>query len=1249
MGSGKDKDAKKSADSVSIFKLFSLATKQDKIIIAIGTTAALISGLAMPAFIIFFGKILDELNDGTSIKDGVNKLSLIFLIVGVFSMISNGLYVMMFTISGERQSLKIKETYVHAIIHQDIGWFDEHPAGQLPTTVVSLMAKVQDGLGRKLGDSIMNFFGAVFAIIAAFYLNPILSLILLCSIPLIGASVGIVASLMSKANKEGTSHYSQAGGVANEVIGGMRTVASLCAEQYEISRYRKHLLNAEKSGIKQAVLMGIGSGALFMSFFLAYALAFWYGIIQVSDDLDGCDSNCTSGGKVISAVFGIVIGAMMLGQSSPGITALQSARSSAVTIFETIDRKPAIDASSVDGLQPSSAKGDLRFEEVAFHYPARPDDPVYNCINLDITEGESIALVGPSGGGKSTMTKLLLRFYDPTKGSIKLDGNDIKSLNVNWYRQQIGYVGQEPILFDGSIRDNISNGKAGATDDEVIAAAKAANAHDFIRNFPKAYATNVGEGGLQLSGGQKQRVAIARAIIKDPSIILLDEATSALDSQSEKVVQNALDRLHELKRRTTITIAHRLSTIQNCDRIAVIAEKGISELGTHASLLAQGGIYANLCRLQGADDDVYEEREKLGRESSRKNSTKRQRSQSDSVMMNVRHSQKSEDLNKDNDDEELTPLSRIWKMNLSELGWIFIGLLGAIFAGSLMPLEGLIMANIQDAFYITDKDKMRDVGFKWTAGFVGLAGLAIIGYIMLTTGFAVSSERLTRRLREMAFESILRHDIGWFDQKKNSTGILTANLESDANAMALATGTALGHKVHLVMTLLIGLVIGLVYAWQIGLISVGLIPLIGFAAIMQMAMLNGAYGDEEGLDGGSSASSILSASLNGITTVHAFNMQKEICTAYHEKVKDSIKGRIKRGIYTGLAFGYSQGIIFWVFALLFYVGAILVEKGTLTFLDFYVAMLAIIFGAFGVGQINADFGAQKKGQKAATRILALKDSEFKIDPMNESGSKLSNITGKIQFNNIVFAYPERPDQYIYGSKSSKEGFCLDVNSGETVALVGPSGSGKSTCIALLMRFYDPHSGSIELDGRNINELNLHWLRKNMGYVGQEPVLFTGTIMENILRGNPEASKDDVEEAAKASNAHNFIMEFDKGYETDVGEKSALLSGGQKQRIAIARAILGNPSILLLDEATSALDNESEYQVQAALDHLQSIQKRTTLVVAHRLTTIRNADKIAVLGEGKVKELGNHEQLMSQPGSMYAKLYREQTEKFRNNA
>ncbi|CAM9323468.1 unnamed protein product [Pylaiella littoralis] len=1250
---------------VPIQKLFSYADDKDMLFMLVGTMAACVQASMMPIFMVIFGGTLDELGeipeDGqvVSVQESVKRFVWIFVMVGGVSMVSGFAMVALWTIAGECQALRMRRAYVQCILKQDIGWFDEHPAGQLPTAVTANMAKVQDGLGRKVGDIVFNGLSGLAMLATAMALNWPLGLVMLGCVPLIAASVGILTSLMSSSTQEGNNHYSKAGGVATEVLSGIRTVASLNSEGIEIKRYTTHLDGACAAGVKEGVSKGIGNGTLFMAFYCSYALAFWFGTKQVADGGD------RTGGEVIASIFSVLMGAMMLGQAAPGITAVGVARGAAAEVFQTLDRVPPIDSSSKEGLRPEKVEGRVVFDNVGFSYPARPDDVVYNSLSLEVAVGKTLALVGPSGGGKSTITKLLLRFYDPTSGTVTLDGTDIKSLNVAWYRQQIGYVGQEPVLFSGTIALNIANGKQGATtEEEILAAARAANAHDFIKSFPEGYNTGVGEGGFQLSGGQKQRIAIARAIIKDPAILLLDEATSALDSESEKVVQAALDKLHKDKPRTTVTIAHRLSTIQGADKIAVI-DKGVVELGTHSELLALNGVYHTLCMGQvglekkwciskhslsehsfsksqlfsqygnGDDEEVSPSDAKVGRQSS-------------DGHVDLDASTTKRPAKKEEEKLPKPPSGRMWALNKGDWPWLLLGLIGAVVVGGCAPSEGVFIAQVQSNLYLEDKDEMRKIGNRWAMGFVALGVCTLLGNLALSTGFAVSGERLTRTLRNMAFEAMVRHDISWFDQDASAVGALTARLESEASTVRKATGSNVAHATQLTMTLAVGVLIGLAFAWQIGLLAIAMIPLIAIAGIVQMAMFTGEYGDKDGLDGGGGAAGLLSSSLQGMTTVTAFNMQEKLAQDYKEASESSLGDRQKRGVVSGAAFGYSQGITFWVFAVMFHVGAIMVDKGQVEYGNFFTAMFAVIFGAFGVGQISGDAKDAGEGQQAAAKIFRLTDEPLNIDPLSEEGAKPAEVKGAVEFKNIFFAYPSRPNMQIYGSDKYPQGFCLDVAAGETVALVGPSGGGKSTCMGLLLRFYEADQGSVSIDGRSIKEVNVKWLRKQasratIGYVGQEPVLFQGTIRENIAKSEPGASYERIQEAAKAANAHDFVTGFKEGYDTDVGEKSALLSGGQKQRIAIARAILNNPPILLLDEATSALDNESEKVVQEALDQLQAKQRRTTLTVAHRLTTIRNSDKIAVLNGGGVQELGAHDELLALKG-LYSKLWHQQTSK-----
>lgn len=1253
---------------VSLRKLFSFADRTERWMMGVGICCAMVVGCGVPASMLFFGHVLDRFNDPVDLKKNVQVIARLAMIFGGVVLLCGFTLSSCWTIAGERQALRMKKAFVQAILRQEVGWFDgqgRNP-GAMPTLVALSMAKVQHGIGRSVPEVAMNLFGAFLSVVVSFYINPTLAAILVACLPAAGLSIAFMAKTASLQAVEGQKHYNEAGSIANEVLGGIRTIASLCSEEHEIERYNMKLKDAEQSGIRQGMIKGFGTGCFFACLYLTYALVFWYGTWQVVHDLDDqCLNKCVTGGDVISAVFGLIFVAVQYGQAAPALNAVSLARSSAALVFDVIDRVPNIDCETTKGLKPAVVTGALTLQGVEFCYPAKPDVKVYKNVSIHVGAGERLALVGPSGGGKSTIAKLLLRFYDPTRGLILLDGIDIRNLNVQWYRSQIGYVGQEAVLFSGSIGENIGLSMPGCTQEDIVAAAKLANAHTFIMQFPSGYDTEVGDGGLQMSGGQKQRIAIARAIIKDPAVLLLDEATSAVDSESEKVIQKALDSLHSTKRRTTVTIAHRLSTIQDSDHIAFVCNGCVAEIGSHTELYALGGLYCELCESQSketpeeaaveAADVLMPMLEKMqsslkksqvvvqsaphGAQTGSWISTSRFREGETSVVVRPKLEVEREL------EGDVAPIGRLWSLNKPNWMWVVMGLIGSLCAGVCFPLEGFIIANLQANYYLTyDSDLIMSRNTVWSLLFVALAGVAVVGHNFSATGFSVASERTTKLLRAKAFTAILKHDIGWFDNEDNSTGNLTVRLEKDASAVSRATGTYLGQIIQALMTVGAGIAIGMVAAWQVALVAIGIIPLVALSGIIQMRMFNSLNdeSDAKGLDGGKSANTILSNALNAVTTVHAFNLQQLMTTRFIEATEESSMERTRRGILFGIAFGYSAACVYWSYGILFYEGSFLVSNGTVTFKQFFIAMLSVILGTVGVGQVNADVSAQQKGKVAAARIFNLVDEPLKIDPLSDQGAQPLSASGDIDFVGLHFSYPNRPLQHVYGGPANPEGFSVSVKAGQTLALTGPSGGGKSTCLQLLMRFYDPRAGNIIFDGRNIKELNVHWLRFQFGYVGQEPLLFAGTIMENILRGKPSATYAEVEKAAKAANAHDFILSFRDGYDTDIGEKGALLSGGQKQRVAIARAIVKEPAVLLLDEATSALDNESERVVQAALDKLQREDPRTTLVVAHRLSTIRNADKIAVVNRGSVMEIGTHDELFTKPKSWYKAMFELQT-------
>ncbi|KAG6704275.1 hypothetical protein I3842_07G128200 [Carya illinoinensis] len=981
--------------------------------------------------------------------------------------------------------------------------------------------------------------------------------------------------------------------------------------------------------------------------FCSYALAIWFGGKMILE-------KGYSGGDVLNVIIAVLTGSMSLGQASPCMSAFAAGQAAAFKMFETIERKPEIDAYDTKGRILDDIRGDIELSDVFFSYPSRPDEQIFNGFSLCIPSGTTAALVGQSGSGKSTVISLIERFYDPLAGEVLIDGINLKEYQLKWIRGKIGLVSQEPVLFASSIKDNISYGKDGATIEEIREATELANAAKFIDKLPQGLDTMVGEHGTQLSGGQKQRIAIARAILKDPRILLLDEATSALDAESERIVQEALDRI--MVNRTTVIVAHRLSTIRNADMIAVIHRGKMVEKGSHSKLINDpDGAYSQLIRLQELnkeseqfvdDQNNQEITAESARQSSQRMSILRSISRGSSGVGNSsRHSFSvsvgpptginlpdialAEKENPQLPAEEYPNVSlrRIAYLNKPEIPVLIIGAIAAVMNGTILPIFGLLISSVIKTFYEPPNELKKDSKF-WAIMFMilGLASLLVIP--ARSYFFAVAGCELIQRIRVICFEKVVHMEVSWFDEPEHSSGAIGARLSADAASVRALVGDALGQVVENAAAAVAGLVIAFVASWQLAFIILVLIPLIGVNGYVQVKFMKGFSADakmkyEE-------ASQVANDAVGSIRTVASFCAEEKVMQLYRKKCEGPMKTGIRLGVVSGIGFGMSFLLLFCVYATSFYAGARLVDNGKATFSDVFRVFFALTMAAIGISQSSSFAPDSSKAKTAAASIFGIIDRKSKIDPSEESGMKLDDVKGEIELRHVSFKYPSRPDIQIFRDLS------LAIHSGKTVALVGESGSGKSTVISLLQRFYEPDSGHITLDGIEIQKFQLKWLRQQMGLVSQEPILFNDSIHNNIAYGKEgTATEAEIIAASELANAHKFISSLQQGYDTMVGERGVQLSGGQKQRVAIARAIIKSPRILLLDEATSALDAESEKVVQDALDRV--MVNRTTVVVAHRLSTIKNADLIAVVKNGVIVEKGKHDTLINIKDGFYASL------------
>ncbi|XP_037902429.1 multidrug resistance protein homolog 49-like isoform X2 [Hermetia illucens] len=1240
---------------ISYFQLFKFSTIWDQLLTAVSILFGIVAAAGFPFAIIAYGEFTALLVDRTSVNGTLTKTILLSKFGGGRVLTnatpeekknailedSNAFGIASFTIglieflcltiamdlgnySALRQVETIRKLFLRSVIRQDISWHDTFTGNNFAVQLTDNLNKIKDGIGEKLIFFIYILGLFTMTVVFSLFHGWKLTLVVLSCAPLVIFSTAFMVKLQSSLSEKGMEAYSSAGAVAEEVFNSIRTVLAFGGEEKELRRYQEKLTPAEKSGFKAGLVSGIGGGAMWFFIYCCYALIFWYGVSLIVEDRYE-ENKLYTPALLITVLSGVMIGSQNVGSALPHIETFAMARGAARTIFSIIIRQPLIDPLSQGGLKPSNIRGNINFENVLFNYPARNDVEVLRGFTLTAKAGQCVALVGPSGCGKSTCLQLLQRFYDPKSGVVRLDGNKITELNTNWLRSNIGVVGQEPVLFATTVGNNIRYGKPDCTQEEIIAAAKIANCHDFIMKLPEKYESMVGERGAQLSGGQKQRIAVARAIIRDPKILLLDEATSALDPVSEKKVQKALEKASE--GRTTLVVSHRLSTITKSDKIVFIQNGIVQEEGTHYDLMQQRGLYYNLVKVSKSEEPESEEEPRRSKES-RFASSSLEDDDLEKDLMPLASEMSEPDAA--TSEKYKVSIMRLFKLNGPEWKFIVIGCLAAIIHGATQPAFAVIFGEFYGIFSIDDPGIIWSESIRFVIYSLILGLIVGIATFLQTFLLNIAGCRLTTRLRKFTFKNILSQEMGYFDDQNNSVGALCARLSGDCADIHGATGTRLGAILQSISTVVIGVLVAFVFSWKLALVG-----LITMSLILETVVFEAYYtatGDAQEKQALEKASQIAVEAISNIRTIASLNQEKLVIKRYTKQTEACFHACRRKHRFRGVLFAFGHTVMVWAYGLVLWYGGMLVAQGELHYKDVIKVSEALVAGAWFLGQALSFTPSVNAGMKSAMRILKLLDRVPKLyNPPSVPFNVESKIRGNINYNNIYFRYPTRPHTPVLRALN------LTIPKSRTFALVGPSGCGKSTCIQLLLRYYDADEGEINLDGVQTTNFPIEKLRSRLGLVSQEPVLFDKTIAENIAYGDNfrEVSMVEIIKAAKDANIHDFITNLPLGYRTSLGAKGTQLSGGQKQRIAIARALIRNPRILLLDEATSSLDIQSEKVVQRALDTAR--KGRTCIIIAHRLTTIQNADAICVIEDGEIVETGTHRELL-ELGRKYAKLH-----------
>ena len=1040
---------------VSVFRLyFHLSNKFDFFLMILGLVGSIFTGASNPIMAYLTGSTTSEASLGTEgninsmnetqkkiffkeFKKNMDKKVSEFLIYGMTSFIAAFMSNFFWYYASLRQMHHLKEKYFARILMQEQGWFDQNNVYEFATKVQVQLDQIELGVGEKFGTLVESISTFITGLIISFLSSWKLTLIILCVSPFLALCTIYMITSSRKSLSLSRKAYETAGGIAEEVLYNIKTVVSFGHFDFEKQRfgYYADLVRQfdAKAGFKYAIAT---AGVNFFSF-LSYFVCILYARSLLSKE----NNNNIKPGDIMTVCLSTIMAISSFGMMAPNISIIQEACIASSDYFTLVDRKIHI-IESESNYMPSrdTIKGRIEFKNIDFIYPSDENKrKILDGLNLVFEPGQKIALVGESGCGKSTTVNLIERLYEPTEGEVLLDGVNIKKYDLNYLRSLIGYVQQEPVLFNSSIKDNIIFGRQELIENEfgndidnlIKDACNDTYAKEFIDKIPEKYDYIVGVKGSKLSGGQKQRIAIARAILCKPKILILDEATSALDNKSEKKVQKALDNISQ-KNVTTVIIAHRLSTVQNADLIYAIKNGKVVEKGTHEELLKLNGYYASLVKSQINSEEIQE---KLNHHNPSNNANE-----------NINNNEEE-----DNDDEikkekpkpkkKLIPIQygRILTLFRNKKMVVFLASLASFLSGVITPLAGYNLSNCINVFSSGDKNKIKIKGLLHARLYIVIAICAGVFILLKNRNFRIIGSYLSCQLRKLVINKYLNMDMGFFDREENSPGALLARLSMDTTQLHVVILLLVGDLVQTAGSVISGFVIGFIYDYRLMLIAVCFMPFIIISQVITNYTKQGARDSYRKIN--IESGGILSECVLNTKTIFSFNFEKEAVRMYLKVLDLAKKDFLRDSIFRGLLIGIGIFSTFCSKATIYHFASVFIRNESLVFEHMTICVTLSVAISTGCSDGLRGLAHISKAKKSFDSIFRILDTKTEIDSTEEGNkNKISakKIKGKIEFKNVFFAYPTKPDLNVL------KGINFTILPGQSAAFVGYSGCGKST-------------------------------------------------------------------------------------------------------------------------------------------------------------------------------------------------------------